>query len=473
MLTNEPTVTPTSTVTLTPTDDLTVTAYAQATQDAQATFIFLTVTALLATQSAQLAANIPTNTPPPTPTPTPTNTPLPTLTSTNTPTNTATSTPSPTFTSTDMPTPTPNLTLTVNEMNRLAATATAIACTEWVSNIQALESEVKPDLIARLKPGVSWNINLREGKGTNYDVIGNITQADILIIIDQSDSSWWKVQLPNKIEGWVSTEFVVEVDTPTPLPTINPIPLNLACMGVVNNDWEPYRRIDIYGVDMVLVPIGCFNMGSNEGGPEEQPVHPQCFDVAFWIDRTEVTRAMYTECMAMAPDKCTRTEPNNFSISDSQPINNVTWFQAKAYCEWRGARLPTEREWEYAARGPEALTYPWKGSDLGDNPVYFHNSEGVSWDVGSKPSGVSWVGALDMSGNILEWVSTIGDQVRFPYPYKFYDGRENNNDNTSSRVVRGGSYTQDQAHLRTTYRFQYAPNTSIAFLGFRCARSIE
>ena len=93
----------------------------------------------------------------------------------------------------------------------------------------------------------------------------------------------------------------------------------------------------------------------------------QIFTEGFFIDKTEVSRGAYQKCVD--DEGCTAGITNSYSNTDNQPINNVTWFQAKAYCTWRGARLPTEREWEYAARGPSNLVYPWGNDFAGDtNP---------------------------------------------------------------------------------------------------------
>jgi formylglycine-generating enzyme required for sulfatase activity len=260
----------------------------------------------------------------------------------------------------------------------------------------------------------------------------------------------------------------------TPLPTATPTPNPLqAALQLAQNfsggnrDWQPFATIfpnDPTGAEMMLVPAGSFMMGSEDGAGDEQPVHEQVFDAPFWIDRTEVTRAMYAQCVAAG--ECSATPENQYSTRDTQPINRVTWFQARDFCVWRGARLPTEREWEYAARGPDNWVYPWGDDFVAENAVYGSNSGNVTADVGSKPRGISWVGALDMSGNVWEWVSSIYR----PYPYKVDDGRESNGNANSARVLRGGSFYLD-FNLRSTYRFWLIPSYVNINWGFRCARS--
>lgn len=206
-----------------------------------------------------------------------------------------------------------------------------------------------------------------------------------------------------------------ETETPTPTLTDQEKAFKLAEAGVSSNDeWRPYSE-EINGVEMVLVPAGCFMMGSEDGDEDEKPVHEQCFDKPFWIDRTEVTRAKYKECVSVGD--CIVKSTNDYSSQDIQPVNYIEWFAAYDYCEWRGGRLPTEREWEYAARGPDNLVYPWGNEFVAENVVYGRNSGNVIAEVGTRPRGASWVGSLDMSDNVWEWVSTI--YIGYPYRFTF------------------------------------------------------
>jgi formylglycine-generating enzyme required for sulfatase activity len=180
---------------------------------------------------------------------------------------------------------------------------------------------------------------------------------------------------------------------PSNQPTLSPEE-RLQTLVVSNSDWVPIEQ-DFDSVKLVLVPVGCFMMGSDNGSKDEQPVHEQCFEEPFWIDKYEVTNEQYGSI------KC-----DSSSSNPKQPRNCVDWFEAKAFCEKQGARLPTEQEWEYAARGPDSLVYPW-GNDWNDNyAVWDGNSGYITAEVGSRPEGVSWVGAYDMSGNVWEWTSS-------------------------------------------------------------------
>jgi formylglycine-generating enzyme required for sulfatase activity len=236
--------------------------------------------------------------------------------------------------------------------------------------------------------------------------------------------------------------------------------------GSADRDWTPVTDI-FNGVEMVQVPPGCFMMGSKDGSANERPVQQICFDTPFWIDKTEVTRTMYAACVAAGA--CTEPPASDYSSQDNQPINRVTWFQAHDYCAWQGMQLPTEAQWEYAARGPEGRVYPWGKDFVEDRLVYAGNFDGQTAVVGSKIRGASWVGALDMSGNVMEWVNTIYQD----YPYAD-DGREDGNDITALRVRRGGSFYQSYAgYLRAAKRFYSPPTFEFDSGGFRCARAIS
>jgi len=267
----------------------------------------------------------------------------------------------------------------------------------------------------------------------------------------------------------------------------------IACTGIaINEDWTPVIR-EINGFDMVLVPAGCFMMGNMEGLPREQPVHEICFNQPFWIDLTETTVDQYASFLNS--EKVTEENSENWLGTWAEdvgwdwiqlnylgniwvpvpgdglrPVHNITGFGAEAYCSWRGARLPTEAEWEYVARGPDNLLYPW-GNEL--NTDYVARFRGKNPKVGSKPQGASWVGALDLSSSLYEWTITI----YAPYPYDALDGREIAfiEDLSSERVLRGGSWYHTEGipdDLRATAHFRLPPHLSNRPYGFRCVQSI-
>ena len=268
--------------------------------------------------------------------------------------------------------------------------------------------------------------------------------------------------------------------TPRPTKTVIPTPtLGMGSTIVSEKD------------DMVLVyvPAGEFIMGSGDGEADEKPIHTVDLD-AFWIDRTEVTNAMYAMCVSDGLCK----EPTNTSSYahpsyydnpefGDYPVLYVDWNMANAYCSWAGRRLPTEAEWEKAARGTDGRTYPWGAAFDGaivnfcDTNCPLGHADKSSNDgysdvapVGSYPSGQSIYGALDMAGNVWEWVNDWYDENYYanspesnPLGPNLLDGQD--------RVLRGGSWNGNSYSTRSAYRNRYNPTYSWVSFGFRCSRS--
>ena len=155
----------------------------------------------------------------------------------------------------------------------------------------------------------------------------------------------------------------------------------------------------------------------------------------------------------------------------------MNWYGADAYCKWRGGRLPSEAEWEYAARGPDGLVFPWGNELIEDHVVRIFQlvPEYKIPPVGSKPEGVSWVGAYDMSSSLFEWVNSIYR----PYPYDASDGREAHieEDSSSERVLRSGSWYHNVAdalledNITTSARYRNLPGNVHWSYSFRCVRA--
>ncbi len=246
-----------------------------------------------------------------------------------------------------------------------------------------------------------------------------------------------------------------------------------------NDDWVPVIEV-FEGVEMVLVPAGCFMMGSTEVQEaenvrqcvargfadsdcqawygDEGPAHEVCFDAPFWIDRYEVSNAQFLRFGGLAEHDSEWMEPDG-------PREQISWLEANEFCRQRGARLPTEAEWEYAARGPEGLVYPWGNVFIADYLVWAENSNGTTQPVGSRPEGTSWVGAYDVSGNVWEWVADW---------YSPYEAESQINPSGlptgQYRVLRGGSWdSASRELLRTTVRDWDAPEGWVDYAGFRCA----
>lgn len=251
----------------------------------------------------------------------------------------------------------------------------------------------------------------------------------------------------------------------------------------------PPAPVDLTPPDMAPVPAGEFLMGSQpnkllwvydrtEG--DEQPPHPVKVP-AFYIDKKEVTRQDYARCVESGKCKtplqgegCTW----NLAKHDNFPINCVSWGDAAAYCGWAGKRLPTEAEWEKAARGNDGRVYPW-----GDQPepsctqAVMSDESGVgcgkggTWAVGSKAAGASAFGALDMAGNVSEWVDDWYNADQYKASEYTHKGPRAG----TEKVIRGGSFKDGADHLRSASREARDPKLQGAQaveLGFRCAKDM-
>ena len=255
----------------------------------------------------------------------------------------------------------------------------------------------------------------------------------------------------------------------TPRPTIvpqmvtyPPPPTVEALTPVTSNETWQVRPATIHGVPMVLVPPGCFTLGDDNGSSSEKPATHLCFDKPYWIDRYEVSNDQFRRFHGIA------AHDGDYWPGMNMPRVQVTWFEASDFCKLRDARLPTEAEWEYAARGPDDLRYSW-GNQW--NPAKVPSVGGSApAAVGSMTGVESWVGAMDMTGNVWELTSSIN----YPYPYNASDGRENPDDIGALRVMRGGAYGPKlETSGRTTSR---SAQTGVKFykdVGFRCVRDVK
>lgn len=272
--------------------------------------------------------------------------------------------------------------------------------------------------------------------------------------------------------------------------------------------------------EMVRILGGTYTIGAGDGRPDERPAHQVTLEPV-WIDRYEVTNAQFVRFLeavladrsrdlqlvgdaapgaadarvirgadavllmedTRAPDRRTLVALNDrdsrIGIKDGRPVvqpgfdqhpvNEVTWHGARAFCAWRGARLPTEAEWEAAARGQEGRIYPW-GSEppTPERAVYARRSNETE-PVGSRPAGRTPEGVDDLAGNVAEWTSTLYR----PYPYRPDDGREDP-EAQGERVTRGGDHVFDSApeKLRAAFRAGFSRAVAVGHrhIGFRCAQ---
>ncbi len=213
---------------------------------------------------------------------------------------------------------------------------------------------------------------------------------------------------------------------------------------------------------MCQILSGTFQMGSAGGESDELPVHPVTVS-AFMMDEFEVTADQYAKCVTAGG--CTAADTSAFCNAGvvergNHPINCVDWNQADTYCKWANKRLPTEAEWEYAARSSDGREYPWGTTAPEDKLCWSGKKEQVSTcAVGSHPSGKSPFGVQDMSGNVQEWVSGVYSPGYFSAP------------NSSVRVSRGGHwFFGDPSAFRSANREGVAPTMRSYILGFRCAK---
>ena len=211
-------------------------------------------------------------------------------------------------------------------------------------------------------------------------------------------------------------------------------------------------------VDDVSVPAGSFTMGA-DGYPEEGPVHTVQLD-AFRIDRTEVSQAaVYTWLEAQGLDAALPGKPD-------LPATNINWHDAVGYCGWVGKRLPTEAEWERAARGPSGFAYPW-GQDS-PSPRTAHFAADGPVGVLGVPAGASGEGALQLSGNVAEWVADWYDPQ---YYARSPESNPRGPEQGDFRVVRGGGFSSPADDLRAAARGFHNAVRGAPHIGFRCAVS--
>lgn len=226
---------------------------------------------------------------------------------------------------------------------------------------------------------------------------------------------------------------------------------------------------------MVYVPAGKFPMGTDQGdgtddnqanntplvNNDARPQH-SVTTKAFFLDKTEVTNAQYKNfCDETKYPMPPQWVNGNFPDGQAEyPVTRITWYEARAYANWAGKRLPTEAEWEHAARGTDLRLYPW-GNDWSNQYLVW---ESGPTRVGSKPAGASPYGALDMAGNVGEWVNDWfdaypGNPIKQPdFGTKKY------------KVVRGGAWYGSQELAYTYYRQVCRPDQRSLWIGFRCAK---
>ncbi len=216
---------------------------------------------------------------------------------------------------------------------------------------------------------------------------------------------------------------------------------------------------------MILIPGGTFTMGREGGDEYEGP--PHTVEVKpFLIDATEVTNKQYAEFVQATGYKTpTSWGGGTYKVGTGDlPVDTVDWADARAYADWAKKRLPTEAEWEYAARGTDGRLYPWGPEWIGGRAYTADSKLLTLQPVGSAVQGASPFGVLDMCGNVAEW---CGDNFS-PYPGSTAEAKD-----TNFKIVRGGNLGSPKERATTTFRNWYPPEKSVEGLGFRCAKSVQ
>jgi serine/threonine-protein kinase len=253
-----------------------------------------------------------------------------------------------------------------------------------------------------------------------------------------------------------STKLPTATDTPVPS-TFTPAP-DVGSTLVSEKD----------GMTLMYVPEGKFLMGSDDSDSDELPLHSVGLD-AFWIDRTEVITDMYMLCVQAGACK----KPNDVSHYVNpkyynHPVVYVTWEDAAAYCSWAGRRLPTEAEWEKAARGTNGSIYPWGDQSPDKTLLNFNNNIKNTTRAGKYPDGASVYGALDMAGNAWEWVNDWYGEI-------YYRRAPSSNplgpETGTSRVLRGGMWASDGYFVHSSDRAKAGATFANFYIGFRCAQT--
>ena len=288
----------------------------------------------------------------------------------------------------------------------------------------------------------------------------------------------------------VSFVFLVACGVPAVAPIATSLPPTAIPIPSPTTTSIPNELSDDKGILMHLVPAGEFTMGSEDGAEDERPVHQVYLD-AFYMDIYEVTNAAFAACVkdkGCYPPQNTssHTRPDYYGNPefDNYPVIYMSGYKAEEYCAWRGGRLPTEAEWEKAARGVKAFMYPWGDTLDGTKLNSCDKNCTLSWSdqnvddgyadtapVGSYESGRSPYGMYDMAGNVWEWVADS-------YNAAYYQTSPLSNplgpDLDDHRVLRGGSWSDTldstSSTTRNSYFYYYYPDYVYSRFGFRCAR---
>jgi formylglycine-generating enzyme required for sulfatase activity len=303
--------------------------------------------------------------------------------------------------------------------------------------------------------------------GLAYSILSNRGKNNLLAPTSPPETA--AILLPTST---LPAEVAITAPTPAPASTVTLAATPVPVLGIGSS-----MVSDKDGMVLWYVPASEFTMGSGESSSSnDAPAHQVTLD-AFWIDETEVTIARYAKCVQAGACESPVYDPRNHYYAgdaqyDNYPVAFVNWSMASAYCTWAGRRLPTEAEWEKAARGANGSTYPW-GDDA---PSVIHlnfkpNGVGDAMPVGTYPDGASPCGALDMAGNVWEWVADYYARDYYTHsPSSNPQGPTDGTDSTA-RIVRGGSFDSNADGVKPSRRLLEEPGNTYRGVGFRCAQT--
>ena len=331
-----------------------------------------------------------------------------------------------------------------------------------VQPVSAIQPKVKPKPKISIEPKIAVRV-------FGVLVIGLIAIFGVLKLVglfSQNQAPFSEPTFTPTETRAVNPTSTKEITTKTPQSTNTPGATATPELGI-GSSWT--RPAD--NMVMMYVPEGEFQMGSkygknNQGIEDQKPVHTVYLD-AYWIDRTEVTNVMYALCVQAA----TCDEPGGNYFGDAQyaeyPVEYVSWDDARGYCAWAGSKLPTEAEWEKAARGTDGRTYPW-GEEINCDRANYGGCVGSITQVGRYETGKSPYGVYDMGGNVWEWVADWYDSAYYANsPARNPTGPSSG----TSRAQRGGAWNDSPYLIESAYRTEGNPSGGGDLLGFRCARS--
>jgi sulfatase modifying factor 1 len=318
----------------------------------------------------------------------------------------------------------------------------------WSNNIINLHYETKDDKHSKNK----MSYYSHDGKiYKSNTIMNNKAVGTIFYLKERSDITW---------KDWKNKKSSSDEDLVLIISTEN-----------IDNDFR----------DMVYVPGGYFNMGSNFER-DEQPIH-KLYISGFYMDKYEVTVSQYRK-FCNATGRKMPVQPG--WSGDKHPVVNVSWEEAKLFAKWQHKRLPTEAEWEYAARScGKPYFYSWGktkpfrklGANIADESVRVEKRHWIIWNgyidgyIYSAPVGSFYpneVGLYDMTGNVCEWCTDWYDK---DYYKKSPQYNPKGPEKGTHHICRGGSWNYDPKSVRTTKRMQFRPDVTLNYLGFRCARS--